>query len=361
MIKEIGGEFYFTADKSYCALPDKSSVSGMLRQCDALWLDSGRSAILHFYNCCVSPAKLLLPAYCCRSMTQGIPDGKVDFYDVNIDLSIDIESLREKLSVSEAKAVLFINYFGFLQPQRVLEVLSAAQRAGILIFEDTTHSFFTAKSTVGDYCVCSFRKWFALQCGAAFYSTARRFCGETEKYPANKALFEARTAALNLKGEYMCGKNKDKERYLALFKEGEEMLNRQTMPCAASGEAQAMLRCESRGDIIAARRSNFLYMQEHIHGVGLQSVKRLCDAVTVPMFFPVYSDRRDELRQTLIQNDIFCPVHWPEFEHVNLKYSKKARCILDHILSLPVDQRYSVVDMARIAEVVNSFCKIKSE
>ena len=76
-----------------------------------------------------------------------------------------------------------------------------------------------------------------------------------------------------------------------------------------------------------------------------------------PMFVPILvpERKRNELRQYLIENEIYCPVHWPLSSYHVLE--DRERFIYDNELSLVCDQRYDKNDMARIVEAINDFWK----
>lgn len=57
-------------------------------------------------------------------------------------------------------------------PGHIGAVEAARLRYGFSIVEDTTHSVFSVRRTIGDLCVCSLRKWFALPGGGALYGPA---------------------------------------------------------------------------------------------------------------------------------------------------------------------------------------------
>ena len=76
-----------------------------------------------------------------------------------------------------------------------------------------------------------------------------------------------------------------------------------------------------------------------------------------PLFVPVLvpEGRRDALRKHLIQNEIYCPVHWPLTEHH--KIDQRSAAIYENELSLVCDQRYGAADMERIVKTVKNFWK----
>ena len=72
----------------------------------------------------------------------------------------------------------------------------------------------------------------------------------------------------------------------------------------------------------------------------------------VPLYFPILCMNRKEIQSTLVQNSIYAPIVWPKDEKCP-KISIDSDYIYDHILCNPIDQRYSIDDMERIADVLN--------
>lgn len=94
---------------------------------------------------------VLLPAFVGWSPREGSgvydPVQNLDlpctFYDLQDDLSVDVERL-ESLAASGAFAVIVvIHYFGRTEP-RIQEIHAIAQRYGVALVEDLAHGLFTA-------------------------------------------------------------------------------------------------------------------------------------------------------------------------------------------------------------------------
>lgn len=109
----------------------------------------------------------LLPAYLCDTLIGPFRQHglTVRFYDVRPDLTVDVEDLGRRLT-SRTRAVLFIHYFGFLQPEPVRRFFADLRRRGSgagvpLVLEDLTHAVWTdlPEGPVGDYAVASYRKF----------------------------------------------------------------------------------------------------------------------------------------------------------------------------------------------------------
>ena len=77
----------------------------------------------------------------------------------------------------------------------------------------------------------------------------------------------------------------------------------------------------------------------------------------IPLFFPcdipAQKDHRDKVRKYLIDNEVYCPVHWPVSPAHRL--TGKTIEIYDRCLSVICDQRYSTADMLRIMELIDSY------
>lgn len=74
----------------------------------------------------------------------------------------------------------------------------------------------------------------------------------------------------------------------------------------------------------------------------------------VPLFVPVLfesKDQRDYVRRKLIDNQIYCPVHWPIPAQIPSEY--KVNDIVDRELSLICDQRYGLPQIKREIETIN--------
>ena len=73
----------------------------------------------------------------------------------------------------------------------------------------------------------------------------------------------------------------------------------------------------------------------------------------VPIFVP--KNRRNELKQYLINNEIYCPIHWPVSKFHQL--DDKTQYIYENELSLVCDQRYIEEDMYRMVKTIKQFWK----
>ena len=322
MIKELGSEFEY--------YPIQSG-NGVTFPAAGSLVFSGRTAIeaVVFNLKAQNINSVLLPAYCCDSMIDPFRKNGINFqfYSVKYNKSLFIEIN------DTADALLWCNYFGFKN--------TIPEFHGIII-EDITHSLFSVENhhEQCDYYIASLRKWEPLVCGG--------YCSiEGLKYVAPSNDFvEKKFFAMQLKRKYLSTDDeKIKMRFLSYFKDSNEWL--------AQNYSEKGIDCFSQKYFshvnvkkerqIRRRNAHVLYSKIKEKGVFLFSE----DEMDCPLFVPIILNNRDKIRRALIDNKIYCPVHWP---HPNAKCDSN---LYDLELSLICDQRYSENDMERIAEVLN--------
>lgn len=343
--QEFGSEFHINKDH---VINEKNEVEtnifAYLSEFNTLYFDSGRSALLALLAN-IKYKKVLLPDYICESVRGCFRECEIVYYRINEDFTIDWDDLFTKCT--EAIDIVYLHYFnGYIgENYRFQELNTIKVQKHFVIIEDTTHSLFTASRTIGDYCICSLRKWFPIPDGGVLYSI-NELC--FREYSCNHWA-EKKMKAMVEKGSYLEGNDVRKESFLKVFAETESMLDAQTEPYCISDIAVDILKHIDMNSVIKIRRRNsgILYKRLPDKNVALGGIGQ------VPLFFTVSVDHRDDLRKYLTDNKVYCPVHWPlykELEQIEgavLKHKRE--------LSIPIDQRYSAEDMEYIADVIADF------
>ena len=96
------------------------------------------------------------------------------------------------------------------------------------------------------------------------------------------------------------------------------------------------------------RRENYLILLDDLREYALY--KDLPDDV-VPLGFPISVKNRDELRQTLFENNIYPPIHWELSNSVPEQFAESHQ-LSKEIMTLICDHRYDEKDMKRIIDIV---------
>ena len=350
MRTEIGSEFF-----------DIPKYSG--GQTDNLPADnnayflSGRTALNAIVEDAINTFSItsaLLPSYCCDSMITPFlrHNISVRFYDVMV---LESGLLKATLPSPQKDELLYVmKYFGdsslFIDSSRWQVTL-----------EDLTHIAFNKNYSSGcTYTYTSFRKWFAVDgIATAYKNDSPLLFQKSTNNNTNNTYQTLRNNGFNQKKKYMSGEAIEKSIFLNMFSEAEEILDEDYENFQASQDAIIALKgaLENKSEIISKRRTNALTLIK-----GLKSIPQItvfCKFESVdscPLFVPICVDAsiRNSLRKHLIDNDIYCPVHWPlTDEHEGI--SDEARSIYNQELSLICDQRYDDKDMQKIIETIKNF------
>ena len=339
-MNEIGSDFHIVnAEKNV-----EVNIFRYLKTFHTQFYDSGRSALKALLT--HIPAKrVLLPGYICESVRDCFNTNEVFYYKINKEMKICWKDVLNK--AKNNIDIVYLHFFnGYIDASYNFEELIELQKIyKFLIIEDTTHSLFTNKNIVGDYCVCSLRKWFPVPDGGVLYSAKNKLplkCLEQNEW------FSVRYKAMQLKTMYLTGKQIDKADFLAIFAEAEKALDEQENIYRLSNISKKLLEKIDVKKMINARCRNVEYLNDYFQKTHIKNVS-MGQSGQVPLFYTLLVQNRDDIRRMLIDNKIYCPVHWPLYSEIeNISSSIYINL---HELSIPIDQRYSYGDMQYIADI----------
>ena len=340
--KEIGSEFPFSSNE--CSNSVSQYPYDMRNGC---FVFSGRTAIEMVLMNESSIHKALLPSYCCDSMIEpfrrfGI---EIDFYSVNY-----IDQIMIELKVdNDVDCILWCNYFGFTLPMP--DMSGFIERGGIII-EDITHSLYSREQFHEQslYRVASIRKWESILCGGYCISKRKKMLDIPLKKPDDYFLQNKKNAIL-LKQRYLEGKDDiEKQKYLQMYADANKWLI-DNFSCLAIDEYSKKIIYHINYQKHINQRINnakVLYRGLKKH-TNIEFMFDIHD-MDCPLFVPVIikNGKRDYIRKELIDNEIYCPVHWP---HPNANCDSN---LYKLELSLICDHRYDKEDMQRIIGVLCS-------
>lgn len=334
------------------------------------YFNTGRSAISYLFqeylNLKNYEKKVLLPSFLCSSIVEAIEltNTKYDFYKIKPDLRIDEEDLKKKVD-DTVGAIFFIHYFGFPHSKEVCDLLKNFQNQGILLIEDLTQSLFTKNENLigfGDYILGSIRKWGAIPDGGVLASKKHKLNSNNDIYEAYNEYICKYLIAQLMKHEYLKEDTLDKTKYLKLISDANEVLFSDLKIRQMSWFSQNLLMKVDINRLKKQRRINWNYVREKLK--YNEKVKILYnndyDENNVPFGIVISTDKRDELISYLINNNIYCNIHWklpkqlPEEYKEIVEFSKK-------LLTIPCDERYKIEDFEYIVNLVNKFFYGKGE
>jgi len=307
MKSEIGSEFW--------DIPIQNKGNRLFPS-STKWFLSGRHA-LEYIVLDAGIKSVSIPKWCCESMYKPfLKHGVVvEFYDKEPNYNLD--------------AIFLIDYFGlssFSQPFRLNN-----NYQGIVI-RDVTHSLFSNKYNDADYYFGSLRKWAGFVTGGFAFGKWKQNILVKE---CDDNYVSLRLRAFSAKKDYIDGKRFDKD-YLNVYKDANDLLGSVDC-CGAYLEDIKKAKHLDIEFIKKARRENASYLIDE-----LNIPIKMCD-IDVPLFVPIFTNDRDRLREHLINNQIYCPIHWPGSDVNGTE------------LSLICDQRYDLEDMEKIVLAIKEF------
>lgn len=343
-MKEIGSEFWL--DKEYFnsdVIIDETYVLSGRTAIDLIIKDIQKTRIVK---------NVYLPAYCCDSMIDPfLKNGiHVELYDIRFD-----GELKYLIDEDKNCDIFYVtNYFGYDNNVTDDVILHFKQRGAITIY-DKTHSLFLGNdftNDIADYTFASIRKWMGVICGAIIEKNNNYMDVELNDYPYLRCKIEA----MQEKAKFIKGDSSiDKQHFLNKYGEFSHHL---------SEEYQGYKMDEKSIAIWKQTDSSVLRNKRLENAMVLHSAKELTfinklNVESCPIFVPVFFNttaERDTVRKHLIEQQIYCPVHWPKNKFITS--DMEVNMIFDTELSLVCDQRYTTTDMNRvistIKEITNS-------
>ena len=343
---ELGSEFWsMPQGENASALPDTNTQ----------FVLSGRTA-LELVACDLIAERnirsVCLPAYCCDSMLFPFQRAGLElrFYDVQPTS----DGVRRVLPDHHGcDAVLLLDYFGFSQ-RETTALAEREHNRGTAVILDRVQSLYSESEAVkyADYSVTSWRKWF-FSCAAAAKKHSGIWSVKPSK-PANAQYVSLRKEAAKQKAAYLEQGLGDKQAFLDGFAQAEELLDADFSGYAADPDSAAALRSLDDPFLKRRRRENASAIYEALNELDNPSIRPLFPQMGVddtPLFVSVLVDPaiRADLRRFLIQNQVYCPVHWPDAQTGggSMLYASE--------LSLLCDQRYTAEDIKLEMNLIMEF------
>ncbi len=341
----VGGEFYY--DGRWLLKKPQLSTEGMY------FLNGGRAclAVIGDYLIGHGIRQILLPSYLCPSILDALERCGLTwgFYQINEDLSINLEDLYQK--AVHAEAIYFINYFGFLHSSEARTFLKNLRQRGVIVIEDNALAGFTGHAT-GDFVFNSLRKLVPYDGG--YLMTQHDVAPYLAKYQGlpNRRLPLIREYRQHLQ-EYLIDRIGSYKKLVDLYSRADRFYESDVVVEGDPGEQAQIERLDWQG-IRQTRRKNYRYLLRKIASIPeITPVFPVLQPDAMPLGLPVYVNgvSRDALYDYLGENGIGLFIHWEELRHdPRTRGSTLAVAMAERILTLTTDQRTSRAQLDYLAE-----------
>ena len=345
----IGGDF----ELSSLSLGSVNNLSDFTHGITGTWTASGRAALtLILKKLKDLGVKLVhVPAFLCDSILLPITELGLDcdFYPVDL-------KLKSYPDPSPGSAIIVIHYFGWLDESIVQLRAEAGDKYHLI--EDMTHAFLSdwrAGPEVSRSIFFTPRKFAPVPFGGWCSSDAVLKAPNNEIESLNYRSIIARMArSMYLeKNQYPVDSDYE-EFYLDAFREVEEFLDKYPTYTSVPQIALEIIAGLDWANIAKKRRMNWQCLHELLAG-HVEILQPSLPNDVVPLGYIVRLENRDAIRKSMAENRIFCPVHWPSSSVVPSKTFTQAALLSDTCLTLPIDQRYGIDDMTKLADTLKSY------
>lgn len=313
------------------------------------------------------PKRCLMPAYMCDSVFLPFQHRgwELVFYTVDRGLLSYGEELF-RLALEYDPGMIFIHpYYGADTCKELRVQLKALQKSGIFVMEDVTQSYYLEGiGKEADFVVGSLRKWYAVPDGG-FVATdlplveddldaGEDYARERLSTLTEKWMYLNDETFLEMAEEERQAKKRD---YLEKNRALENALDHYSRIRKISQLSRSILSETDEAAAAKRRNENYNYLYDNISGMRRLRPILEKEGGEAPLYFPIYAKERESLQGFLRERDIYAPVLWPLGEENRSALVGDEDYIYQHMLALPIDQRYGIGDMEKIAEALLDFEK----
>lgn len=278
--------------------------------------------------------KIYIPFFMCNVVRDALVKYNIKCEIYHIDEEFNPINVRLKKN----ECILYANYFGLFSREKIENVINEYEN----VILDNTEAFF-APPHMEAYNVYSCRKFIGVCDGA--YLIKKGITREIyEEYEVDESFHRIKYLLKSIEK----GTNAAYKDILEVEKElTESPIKKMSLV------THKILQMTDYDNIMAKRKSNFDVLNDIICEWDFPRIKRMEGCV--PMVYPFFLE--DEwVREQLITNHIYVPQWWKyllQYEEIN----EFERHLVNGLLPLPIDQRYTIRDMQDIAVILKQIIK----
>lgn len=290
-------------------------------------LNTGRNA-LEYILLTAKYTKVYIPLFTCDVILEPILKLNIEYEFYSIDSNL--EPIFNFNDLGQEEGFIYTNYFG-IKDYYISKLISICENVII----DNAQSFFS-KPIEGVQTFYSARKFFGVPDGAYVY-------------PKSKLDFEFDIdSSTNRLGHLIKRiENGAKEGYLDFTLNEKSFINQPIREM--SKFTNKLLKAVNYDDVIYKRKRNFNYLHQYLGEIN--EIKIDLKNLIVPMVYPFLKNNNYILRNVFLKNKVYLAKYWPNVldwsESDSIEYY-----LVENILAIPIDHRYSAEDMDRILNIL---------
>lgn len=295
----------------------------------ALCLNAGRYCLEYILRA-RRYRKVYIPYYTCEAVLQPIKALGLDYEFYHIDKDFHIVG---NIKVGREEALLYTNYFGLMESY----ANEVAYEYSPNVIIDNTQAFFSKPREHTDtFNTC--RKFFGVADGAYLFTDARL----DMDIPQDHSTARMKAVLDRL--------DKSPEEAFQEYHESEASLDDSGMR-RMSKLTQSIMDSIDYNDVANRRLRNYHMLDKDL--ADSNEMHFALNYGTIPMVYPYYCHKKG-LRQHLINKKVYVAKYWNNVIDWAGKDSLEAD-LTEHLIPLPIDQRYGKEEMEYIINIVKSY------
>ena len=191
-------------------------------------------------------------------------------------------------------------------------------------------------------------------CGGVLINNINKHL-DTNKLQDNNYYINLKEHAMIEKKKYISNeKQNNKKQFLKEFARTEQILNEDYKNYNIDQKSYSLLKNININKVIDRRRNNAKIIYKYLRNQNeIKYLEKINLKEDTPLFVPVFLDnkKRNELKQYLIENKVYCPNHWGIPKEIN---NTKQKEIYNAELSLICDQRYGKEEIMKIMKILTA-------
>ena len=295
--------------------------------------------------------RVWMPDYFCYEVIETIKQQT----GIEVVLYADnplVEQKVETLPFKEGDVLLRMNYFGMRDIRRNKDV-------PVPVIEDHSHDPFGhwALYSNADWCISSIRKSLPLPEGGMMWSPKDHDLPEVQQSSEeNEKIAAIRWEVMEMKSDYLAGKEVSKEEFRKKYIETEEWFDTAEPSLIDERTKQFISKQFDLNLWLGAKRRNWMLLSSLVN-------KKRCEVLTAEhesctMFSLVIllenKDKRDKVRKNLIEKAVYPAILW----NVPVTASESSKSFSERMLSIHCDGRYNEEDIRQLAGILNKALEV---
>ena len=306
------------------------SAKGQQLHKNAVYLNSGLHALEYILKGLGNIRCLWIPYFTCDAVMSPIQRVGVSwkFYHINEKLEI-----ADNLELGVNEFILYTNYYGIKDEYSKL----LAKQYGEKLILDNAQALY-CRSVSSSHQFYSPRKFMGMPDGGLAVTTVPDTTGEL---PIDKSFDRCKHLLKRIELPPSEGYSD--------FKDVSKAITEAPL-CQMSNLSKSIFASVDLDGIKHKRRENFESIHKALNASNRLQIPSI-DSFECPLVYPYWADNGDSLKKKLIEQQVFVATYWPNvFEWAkqnDLEYE-----LANHVVCIPIDQRYGNEDMKRIASII---------